>query len=112
MRSYVEASKVFATESLYPLAAVDCYDWTDVCGKNNVSIYPSVRIYRKERTPVDYKSILGAGAIVSTVKLWVEGRGLSLCDWMLMGKLLVLNSFCILQLHGGEPSGADIYGAS
>ncbi len=69
MRSYVEASYILEQESLRPLAAVDCYDWTDVCGKNNITSYPIIRIYRKGRDTLDYKGMLDASAIISTVKL-------------------------------------------
>ena len=69
LRSYVDASHTLALDSLHNLAAVDCFDWTDVCAKNNVTVYPTVRIYRKDKDVSEYKGLLGAAVIVSTVKL-------------------------------------------
>ena len=69
LRSYVEASHVLAQESREPLAAIDCYDWTDICGKHNITTYPTIRVYRQGRETVNYGGMLDAGAIISTVKL-------------------------------------------
>ena len=69
MRSYIDASHVLAKESLYPLAGVDCFDWTDVCSRHNVSSYPTLLIYRKGKDPMKYQGGLGASPIITLVKL-------------------------------------------
>ena len=75
IRLYQEASEILAQEGVKPndgakpLAAVDCYDWTDVCEKQNISIYPTVRIYRKGQGFTTYKDPLDTNAIVRTIKL-------------------------------------------
>ena len=28
------------------LAHVNCFDWTDVCQKNNITVYPTVKMFR------------------------------------------------------------------
>ena len=69
LRSYVDASHALAKMSLNHLAAVDCFDWTDVCGQNNVTSYPTIRIYRQGKEPREYTGMLGAAPIVSLVKM-------------------------------------------
>ena len=69
LRSYSDASKILAEENLRPLAAVSCFDWTDVCSKNNITAYPTIRVYRKNKEYREYKGMLDANSIISTVKL-------------------------------------------
>ena len=69
LRSYSDASKILAEENLQPLAAVDCFDWTDVCSQNNITAYPTIRIYRKNQDYREYKGMLDANSIINTVKL-------------------------------------------
>ncbi len=69
MRSYIDVSKVFAEENKEPLAAVDCYDWTDVCGKNNITSYPSIWIYRKNKEPMKYEGMLDSETLINSIKL-------------------------------------------
>ena len=80
--SYSEASKLLApptdpeapptdpeSRPSGPLAAIDCFDWTNVCGKHNISTYPTVRIYRRGQETVEYRGLLATHAVVATVKL-------------------------------------------
>ena len=69
LRSCAEAAQALHVENLHPLAGVECYDWTDVCGANNVTIYPTVRVYRKNKPTQDYKGLLSAKALISAVKM-------------------------------------------
>ncbi|XP_048259705.1 thioredoxin domain-containing protein 16-like [Haliotis rufescens] len=71
LRAYGEAS--FSLEDKHasrsPLGRVNCYDWMDVCGQQNVSSYPTVRFFKKGQDPTDYKGALDTDAVVSVVKL-------------------------------------------
>jgi len=71
LSTYKSLAKDLAMENLHPLAAVDCYGWTDVCQLANVSSYPLIRIYRPHSTPVRYTGYLSKDAIYAAVKLYV-----------------------------------------
>ena len=69
--SYFEASRLLAAESLYPLATVECHDDLDACTSQNITTYPTIRMYQKGRRPVEYTGMRGPQEIVSYVKLCV-----------------------------------------
>ncbi len=69
LRAYADAAAVLAREDLQPFSAVDCFDWTDVCGKHNITAYPTVRIYRRNHSFRDYTGMLDTQSMVTTVKL-------------------------------------------
>ncbi|XP_046853147.1 uncharacterized protein LOC124446347 [Xenia sp. Carnegie-2017] len=48
---------------------VNCFDWEDVCGKENIISYPTIRIYRRNQLPIDYNGILDETSLIKTVKL-------------------------------------------
>ncbi len=72
LRSFADAASQLARDGVTPLATVDCFDWTDVCGANNVTAYPTVRVYRKGREWTAYSGMLDTGSVVSTAKLYVR----------------------------------------
>ena len=69
MRSYSEAAELLAQDGMQPLAAVDCYDWTDVCGKQNITSYPTIRIYKKGQGYTTYRGALDTRVVTMTAKL-------------------------------------------
>ena len=69
LRSYSEMAKQLSGEGLQPYARVDCFDWTDVCKKYNISSYPTLRVYRKGKQPVEYKGLLDGVAVTSAAKM-------------------------------------------
>ena len=69
LRHLSNASLELASQDLHPFAAVDCFDWTDVCGKVGVNSYPTVRVYRKGRETVTYRGMLSQQAMVDTALL-------------------------------------------
>ncbi|XP_028400051.1 thioredoxin domain-containing protein 16-like [Dendronephthya gigantea] len=48
---------------------VNCFDWEDVCSKENIKLYPTVRFYRRKQPPMDYNGVLDESSLVKTVKL-------------------------------------------
>ncbi|ELT95048.1 hypothetical protein CAPTEDRAFT_225624 [Capitella teleta] len=78
MYSYSEAANALAKLSetdmrwKMPLATMDCYDWTDICDKINVTTYPTVRIYRKGHEPIEYKGLLSTQAVASAVRFGIH----------------------------------------
>jgi len=71
LATYSNLAKRLSAEGLHPLAAVNCYDWTDVCQLANVSTYPLIRVYRPDTDPLDYNGYLSNAALYATIKLYV-----------------------------------------
>lgn len=69
LRAYAEAAEQLAEQSLYPLATMDCYDWTDVCARENITVYPTTRVYSKGQRITDYRGLLGSQVVVSYARL-------------------------------------------
>ena len=63
------AADLLLVDRMRALAALDCYDWTDVCAANNVTIYPSVRVYRRGRDVREYTGVVTVQALVHLVTL-------------------------------------------
>ena len=72
LSTYKELAHDLASEGLRPLAAIDCYDWTDVCQLANVSAYPLIRVYRPPHVDfLPYSGFLSKAALYTAVKLYV-----------------------------------------
>jgi len=71
LSAYNDVGRDLATEGLRPLAAINCYDWTDVCQLANVSTYPLLRVYRPHADYVTYSGFLSKAALYAAVKLYV-----------------------------------------
>ena len=70
LRLFAKAAEELAEKNLFPLATVDCHDWTDVCRSANVSIYPSVKVYLNGITDSFlYTGSLSTSAIVNAAIL-------------------------------------------
>lgn len=78
MRSYSDAAELLAKDGIETLAAVDCYDWTDVCGKQNITVYPTIRVFRKGQGFLDYDGPLETKAVIKAVKLLLSPTPLHL----------------------------------
>ncbi|KAK3726894.1 hypothetical protein QZH41_016693, partial [Actinostola sp. cb2023] len=70
---YVEAAvnlgKIDVGKLNVRLARVNCFDWTDVCQHNNITTYPTIKLYRKGLDEFVYKGPLDAENLVKTVLL-------------------------------------------
>ncbi|KAI0219100.1 hypothetical protein LSAT2_029283 [Lamellibrachia satsuma] len=95
--SYLEASRLLAAESLSPLATVECHDDMDICVSQNVTSYPTIKVYKKGKKPVEYTGPRGAKEITSFVKLFLTNVPIK------------LNTFeeAKLFLDGKIPKGID-----
>jgi hypothetical protein len=70
LRSYAEAAMSFDNGGVgNPLTRVDCYDWTDVCGKQNITKFPTVYIYKNDKDPVEYKGLLDGERVISYLRM-------------------------------------------
>ncbi|XP_060063062.1 thioredoxin domain-containing protein 16-like [Ylistrum balloti] len=92
LRLYGDASRQLEFDRRNPLARVDCHDWTDVCARENVTIYPTLRIYRNGEKLRNYKGMLDTQNVVNTVKLLnhtdiIDLSSVSDIQTFLLGKL-------------------------
>ena len=74
LRPYQEAGRELAAlkgddPSAHPLVRIDCYDWTDVCQKENITSYPVIHIYRDGGNRQQYRHALDKDVLVRTVRL-------------------------------------------
>ena len=67
--SYIQAALSLAEQNITSLRRVDCFDWTDVCSKHNITRYPTVQFFRKGHAPWEYNTTLDMKTLVNTVKL-------------------------------------------
>ncbi|ESO86148.1 hypothetical protein LOTGIDRAFT_235523 [Lottia gigantea] len=68
LRIFGESAEMLKDEKSQ-LASLSCYDWTDVCGKQNISRYPTIRLYQNGKYVNDYRGAFDVQAVVNTVKL-------------------------------------------
>jgi hypothetical protein len=94
---YYKAATELSSDKLRPLAAINCYDWTDVCGAVNVSTYPTLRIYHRDGEPMLYTGFLSQSAIITAMKLWLFGSPV----------LLMESADVDIFLRVTEPSGTE-----
>ena len=69
LRVFAEAARLLSLDGIRTMATVNCYDWTDVCSAANVSVYPMLRVYRREQDMMLYDNLVSVSALVRTVKL-------------------------------------------
>ena len=67
--SYADASKEIESDPARPLTCVNWHDWTDICDKEIIVIYPTLRMYRNGKMLKDYQGLIDTKAVVTTVKL-------------------------------------------
>ena len=53
------------------LKRVNCFDWTDVCADQNITIYPTLRLFSKGQKLWDYRGPKDAQEIYSTLRMYV-----------------------------------------
>ncbi|XP_072032588.1 thioredoxin domain-containing protein 16-like isoform X2 [Amphiura filiformis] len=53
-----------------PLARVECSDWPDVCDKNNVTRFPTIKVFEWKKFVRDYTGSLDTDSVVSFYKLF------------------------------------------
>lgn len=51
------------------LARVNCFDWSDVCEKNNITMYPTIKMFRKGSDDIIYNGPLDSGHLTKAVLL-------------------------------------------
>ena len=72
LRDFGMAAQILANNFSTPnvLACVNCFDATDLCSAENVTTYPTIRIYRKNPANHEtYTGSLDALAVAKAAKL-------------------------------------------
>uniref|UniRef100_A0A4W3IXP1 Thioredoxin domain containing 16 n=1 Tax=Callorhinchus milii TaxID=7868 RepID=A0A4W3IXP1_CALMI len=74
LRSYVEAARRL---ELF-LALVNCGDWPDVCSKQNVIQFPTIKMYSQGDNPLLYNGMLGTESLLKFIMLSREPHPIKL----------------------------------
>ncbi|XP_035234842.1 thioredoxin domain-containing protein 16 [Anguilla anguilla] len=69
MQSYMEVAEKLEDVPDVHLASVDCGEWTDVCSDEQISAFPTVRLYRPGDPPQPYRGMLGAEGLSRFIML-------------------------------------------
>jgi len=65
-----EAADELSSNGLVSMAAVNCFDWTDICQQVNVTVYPTLRVhFSKDKAPSEYSGVLSKKALIQAMKL-------------------------------------------
>ncbi|NXL83533.1 TXD16 protein, partial [Alectura lathami] len=69
LQSYTEvADHLKGTQGIL-LSRVNCWDWPGVCTAENVTQFPTIKIYKKGEQPVTYSGMLGTEELTSFIVL-------------------------------------------
>ena len=69
LRKYGQAADRLGKDTKLTIARVNCYDWTDVCGLNNITVYPTLRVFDKGQKSWDYRGPKDTQELYSTFKM-------------------------------------------
>ncbi|NWV03103.1 TXD16 protein, partial [Ptilonorhynchus violaceus] len=69
LRSYSEVADHLKGTPGVLLSRVNCWDWPGLCSQENVTQFPSIRIYKEGQQPVTYDGMWGAGELSSFILL-------------------------------------------
>jgi len=69
LRMFGEAVEQLDTDTPLTLARVNCFDWTDVCGKQSVTVFPTLRVFQEGKMAWDYSGPQDVQAMYATMKL-------------------------------------------
>ncbi|CAM4593086.1 unnamed protein product [Caretta caretta] len=69
LQSYVEVAIALKGTQGILLAKVNCWDWPDVCMKQNVTQFPITKMYEKGARPLTYTGMLGTAELLRFLRL-------------------------------------------
>ncbi|KAG9481440.1 hypothetical protein GDO78_010589 [Eleutherodactylus coqui] len=70
LQSFIEVAKKYKDILDVALATVNCADWTDVCTKEEITSFPSVKIYHSGQKPFLYKGMMGTDELARFLMLF------------------------------------------
>ncbi|KAM4014089.1 thioredoxin domain-containing protein 16 isoform 1-T4 [Anomaloglossus baeobatrachus] len=71
LQSFQEVAEKYKETLDVSLAAVNCADWTDVCTKEKIPGFPSLKIYQAGQEPFLYKGMMGAEELARFLMLFI-----------------------------------------
>ncbi|NXK44252.1 TXD16 protein, partial [Chauna torquata] len=69
LQSYTEVADHLKGAQGVLLSRVNCWDWPGVCTTENVTQFPTIKIYKKGKQPVTYNGMLGTEELTSFIML-------------------------------------------
>uniref|UniRef100_A0A8D2B541 Thioredoxin domain containing 16 n=1 Tax=Sciurus vulgaris TaxID=55149 RepID=A0A8D2B541_SCIVU len=69
LQSYIDVAVKLKDTSTMLLTRINCADWSDVCTKQNVTEFPTVKMYKKGENPVSYVGMLGTEGLLKFIQL-------------------------------------------
>ncbi|XP_067847723.1 thioredoxin domain-containing protein 16 [Heptranchias perlo] len=69
LQSYAEVSTRLADMTNLVLTRVNCGDWPDVCSKENVTMFPAIKLYIQGENPLLYTGMLGTQSLLKFIML-------------------------------------------
>lgn len=70
LQSFLEVAKKSHEMPDMSLATVNCADWTDVCTKEGIASFPSVKIYQSGQEPFLYTGMMGTDELARFLMLY------------------------------------------
>ncbi|XP_075700242.1 thioredoxin domain-containing protein 16 isoform X2 [Rhinoderma darwinii] len=70
LQSFLEVAEKYKEMLDTSLATVNCADWTDVCTKEEITSFPSVKIYQSGQEPFLYKGMMGTDELARFLMLF------------------------------------------
>ncbi|XP_069807295.1 thioredoxin domain-containing protein 16 [Dendropsophus ebraccatus] len=70
LQSFLEVAEKYKEILEVSLASVNCADWTDVCTRENITSFPSVKIYQSGQPPFLYKGMMGTDELARFLMLF------------------------------------------
>jgi len=64
-----EAVDKLGEQDKLTIGRVNCYDWTDVCGQEDISVFPTLRFYKDGDFTEDYRGPQDIHTMYATLKL-------------------------------------------
>ncbi|XP_047397248.1 thioredoxin domain-containing protein 16 isoform X1 [Sciurus carolinensis] len=69
LQSYIDVAVKLKDTTPMLLTRINCADWSDVCTKQNVTEFPTVKMYKKGENPVSYVGMLGTEGLLKFIQL-------------------------------------------
>ncbi|XP_077126132.1 thioredoxin domain-containing protein 16 isoform X2 [Ranitomeya variabilis] len=70
LKSFQEVAKKYKEKLDVSMATVNCADWTDVCTKEEITSFPSVKIYQAGQRPLLYRGLMGTDELARFLLLF------------------------------------------
>lgn len=101
LRAYGEAARKFENETDRPFTYVNCHDWTDVCAKEKITRYPTLKIFHQGKYLKDYDGMQSIEDVITAYTLLKQEKPVPLLEKINIEKFF----------NGILPDGSNISGS-